>query len=727
MSSLDGTFAVIGNLFFTDNVLTSKEYMEAYTTVFKLLTTVPGQGEILYPKVCSFVVDAAKKMYVRINAADNEALIATYCATWSKYNRGNKCANGILSFLNRQWIDKQRIAVNGSNIVEVRLLFNDAWRTHVIEPLHLRLCDVILDTISRERRKELVVNAGQMSEVFTSFISSTRDANLGQYTNMFEQYFLASTATFFESESALYLSQHGVLPYMELAETRIAEELEHVRLRMPAKTADLLLKVLIDKLVCAHAPLLMSHFASMLRDDKIDDASRLYRLISRMPNGVAQLAPTFAEYVQWYGLRAVEEIIEKATPDVYIGALLRVSQYTRNIVREAFDNSPEMASAYSIGTRNYANKNAFVTKTQTNELSVTAVALATYTDMILKKGSHHIPDESLMNTTIAGVIDLFLHLTDKDVFLFNYQRKLARRLIQELSANDDFEKTVVLRLREVQGPEFTSKLSTMIGDMETSRDLNIAFSEEAKDLSHDFSMTVLASGRWPTGDSMQLMALPNDVSHAVDAFKKFYSRQHEGRVLKIVYGMSRATILSKCQANGRLRLTTSSFQMAVLLAFNNVDIASISYLLATTVMSEESLYIALVGLVKTSVLLVDKEDVTSWTPDTSFTVNLALKPLRAILSTNIPVTLANTRTSSPVAVDSTEVNREREFKLHAAMVRILKARRSIEHKDFFLETAAQVQKYFRPEVSMMKKAVEHLIDLEYCKRREGTKYYEYIA
>jgi cullin 1 len=53
-------------------------------------------------------------------------------------------------------------------------------------------------------------------------------------------------------------------------------------------------------------------------------------------------------------------------------------------------------------------------------------------------------------------------LEDKDVFLTLYTNRLAKRLIRSMSASDEAESTTILRLMDVCGYEYTSKLTRML-------------------------------------------------------------------------------------------------------------------------------------------------------------------------------------------------------------------------------------------------------------------------
>lgn len=70
---------------------------------------------------------------------------------------------------------------------------------------------------------------------------------------------------------------------------------------------------------------------------------------------------------------------------------------------------------------------------------------------------------------------VFTYIEDKDVFQKFYSKWLARRLVQQTSASDDAESTMISKLKTACGFEYTSKLQRMFLDVGVSKDLNETF------------------------------------------------------------------------------------------------------------------------------------------------------------------------------------------------------------------------------------------------------------
>lgn len=57
---------------------------------------------------------------------------------------------------------------------------------------------------------------------------------------------------------------------------------------------------------------------------------------------------------------------------------------------------------------------------------------------------------------------IFTHLTEKDLFAELYRDALAKRLLSDKSSSMEMEKAMITKLKQSQGPPFTSKIEVQI-------------------------------------------------------------------------------------------------------------------------------------------------------------------------------------------------------------------------------------------------------------------------
>ena len=72
---------------------------------------------------------------------------------------------------------------------------------------------------------------------------------------------------------------------------------------------------------------------------------------------------------------------------------------------------------------------------------------------------------------------IFKYIDEKDVFMAFYTKMLAKRLVAQTSQSDDWESTMISKLKQACGFEYTSKLQRMFQDISLSRDLNEKFKQ----------------------------------------------------------------------------------------------------------------------------------------------------------------------------------------------------------------------------------------------------------
>lgn len=66
--------------------------------------------------------------------------------------------------------------------------------------------------------------------------------------------------------------------------------------------------------------------------------------------------------------------------------------------------------------------------------------------------------DDIIEQTLEKVVKLLAYISDKDLFAEFYRKKLARRLLFEKSNSDEHEQTILSRLKQQCGAQFTSKV-----------------------------------------------------------------------------------------------------------------------------------------------------------------------------------------------------------------------------------------------------------------------------
>ncbi|KAI7981231.1 Cullin-1 [Camellia lanceoleosa] len=206
--------------------------------------------------------------------------------------------------------------------------------------------------------------------------------------------------------------------------------------------------------------------------------------------------------------------------------------------------------------------------------SSSAELLATFCDNILKKGGSEKLSDEAIEETLEKVVKLLAYISDKDQFAEFYRKKLARRLLFDKSANDEHERSILTKLKQQCGGQFTSKMEGMVTDLTLARENQAYFEEYLKtnpDASPgiDLTVAVLTTGFWPSYKSFDLN-LPAEMVKCVEVFREFYQTKTKHRKLTWIYS------LGTCNLNGKfepktMELIVTTYQASVLLLFNASD------------------------------------------------------------------------------------------------------------------------------------------------------------
>lgn len=247
---------------------------------------------------------------------------------------------------------------------------------------------------------------------------------------------------------------------------------------------------------------MQDHFQNLLERDKLEDLSRMFTLLFRVPENLGRLRDLFENHVKEEGLSAVRKAVSAAEasqgggsglatpneeeggqkkkastasssdidPAVYMQVLLAVHNKFFDVAKTAFNGDAGLVASLDKGCREYVNRNT-ACKTGSSRSSE---LLAKYCDGLLRKSSK-MTEDSETDTLLSGVMTIFKFIEDKDVFQKFYSKNLAKRLVNGNSASDDAEASVISQLKEACGFEYTTKLQRMFTDMSVSKDLNEDF------------------------------------------------------------------------------------------------------------------------------------------------------------------------------------------------------------------------------------------------------------
>ena len=275
--------------------------------------------EELYRNAYTMVLNKyGEKLYTGLKEVVSEHLIQKV-----RKDVLNSLNNNFLSSLNQAWNDHQtamvmirdilmymdRVYVQNYNVEPVYnlglILFRDLVVRYPQIKDHLR--QTLLDMVYKERRGELtdrsaIRNACQM--LMTLGIEAR-----SVYYEDFEEPFLLQSAEFYRRESQHFLAENSASVYIRKVDERIREESERANHYLDKSTEPRIVKVLEDELITAHMKSIVemenSGVYHMLKHDKHEDLSYMYKLFQRVTNGLLTIADCLSSYLREQGRNLV--------------------------------------------------------------------------------------------------------------------------------------------------------------------------------------------------------------------------------------------------------------------------------------------------------------------------------------------------------------------------------------------------------------------------------------
>ncbi|KAL4809369.1 Cullin [Aspergillus unguis] len=684
-------------------------------------------GEELYKKLGEYLSGHLEAVHKESTSHTDEALLAFYIREWQRYTTAAKYINHLFRYLNRHWV-KREIDEGKKNVYDVYTQHLVKWKEDFFSQVHDKVMGAVLKLVEKQRNGE-TIEQSQIKSIVDSFVSLGLDetdptkSTLEIYRFYFQRPFLEATRAYYEEESRQFVAENSVVEYMKKAEIRLDEEKARVGLYLHNDISKDLTNTCLDVLVTAHSELLRDEFQPLLDNERQEDLARMYRLLSRIKDGLDPLRTKFEAHVRKAGLSAVEKVAaegESFEPKMYVDALLSVHTRYHKLVKEAFNGESEFVRSLDNACREFVNRNKICKSgsTKTPEL------LARYTDSLLKKGSKA-AEESELEEMLVQIMTVFKYIEDKDVFQKFYSKMLAKRLVHVSSVSDDAETSMISKLKEACGFEYTNKLQRMFQDIQISKDLNASYKdwlektydEEDRKKGVDSHFQILGTGFWPLNAPTADFYAPPEILKTSERFQTFYFDKHNGRKLTWLWHMCKGEIKANYVKNTKVPYTfqVSTYQMGILLLFNENDTITYDEISKATKLTPEILDPNLSIFLKAKVLTISPEG-SKPGPDATFHLNYNFKNKKIKVNLNIQI-----KSEQKVETDDTHktIEEDRKLLLQSAIVRIMKSRKKMKHVQLVQEVIHQVKSRFPPQVPDIKKNIEALMEKDYIERLDG--------
>ncbi|KAH1041485.1 hypothetical protein GLYMA_09G046500v4 [Glycine max] len=673
----------------------SEDYMMLYTTIYNMCTQKPPHdySQQLYDKYReSFEEYIVSTVLPSLREKHDEFMLRELVKRWANHKIMVRWLSRFFHYLDRYFIARRSLPP----LNEVGLT---CFRDLVYKELNGKVRDAVISLIDQEREGEQIDRA-LLKNVLDIFV----EIGMGQmdhYENDFEAAMLKDTSAYYSRKASNWILEDSCPDYMLKAEECLKREKDRVAHYLHSSSEPKLLEKVQHELLSVYANQLLekehSGCHALLRDDKVEDLSRMFRLFSKIPRGLDPVSSIFKQHVTAEGMalvklaedavstkKAEKKDIVGLQEQVFVRKVIELHDKYLAYVNDCFQNHTLFHKALKEAFEIFCNKGVAG--------SSSAELLATFCDNILKKGGSEKLSDEAIEETLEKVVKLLAYISDKDLFAEFYRKKLARRLLFDKSANDDHERSILTKLKQQCGGQFTSKMEGMVTDLTLAKENQTSFEEYLSnnpnaDPGIDLTVTVLTTGFWPSYKSFDLN-LPAEMVRCVEVFKEFYQTKTKHRKLTWIYSLGTCNISGKFDPK-TVELIVTTYQASALLLFNSSDRLSYSEIMSQLNLSDDDVIRLLHSLSCAKYKILNKEPSTKTISSTDY-FEFNSKFTDKMRRIKIPLPPVDEK--KKVIED---VDKDRRYAIDASIVRIMKSRKVLNYQQLVMECVEQLGRMFK--------------------------------
>lgn len=736
--------AALSAIFRNENTTYSKE--ELYRGVETLCRQ--DRAPSLYRKLCAKCREEIstwlKKPLVEGPSRTKDVdTLRVVVEAWSRWSTHLATIRSIFFYLDRSYLlHSAQSSIEEMGIVEFR---NHVFSDAVLKKMILQgACDLLRDA---RQEYELPNNNGLFQEAVKMFHV------LAVYSKDFEPELMGESQRYFISwakERATWPLAEYVKRCQQLIdlETQRCDSfgLDSTTKRgLESYIEDILVEQMQTKLLDIET------VSALLEQNAVDALRLLFSLLQRKGLG-EKLKPCFEAFIAKQGS---DIVFDEAREHEMVVRLLKFKSQLDYVLEHSFQMHEGLGHTLREAFESFINKTRRSNMTWGTDNPKPGEMIAKYVDMILKGGVKAIPasfassglkrsqneedpnssedEDEEITKQLDHVLALFRFVHGKAVFEAFYKRDLARRLLLQRSASADAEKSMLTRLKSECGPGFTHNLEQMFKDIELAREeitsLKSMLEESQTKPSVDLNVNVLSASAWPSYPDVAA-EIPRNIQKALAGFEDYYKMKYSGR--KLAWKHSLAHCQLKAQfPQGNKEIVVSSFQAIVLLLFNDKgtrEQLSYSEIQGASNLDDGELKRTLQSLACAKYRVLTKTPKGKDVNDTdTFTVNLNFHDPKYRIKIN-QIQAKETKEENKETHE--RVVADRNYETQAAIVRIMKTRKTITHAELVSEVIVATKSRGVLDPSDIKKNIEKLIEKDYMEReesKEGRNAYSYLA
>jgi hypothetical protein len=659
-----------------------KSSMAAYSKVFELANRGKENSPKLYDYYKSIIKDYTLKCAIlKIKSKKGRELLQEFFSQWEKTTILIYWMKKAFMFLDRFFLQEK----DGPKITLSQTGLN-IFKESVFEACSKLIVKTIFEEIQCEREGDYI-DWGRIQKILHCYKcvgltdaniekTSAKSGELGwigtsnneYYKSMFEYQFIEQSSKFYQQVANKWFTSLNCPEYLKKAQEHLKGEEDKVDNYLDKETKPLLLdsltKIVIQNFADRLAEKEGTGCANMFKHKKLDELKLMYSLFARVEDTLSCITRQMKPYIEERGTMLISDKELQKDPIEFITHLLALKQEMDLMLEISFNNSPVFQKTRDIAFQGFMNTSPFVPS-----------YLAIYCDKEFTKGIKGLSEKET-EIRINAIIDLFICLNGRDIFIKDYKKYLAKRLLNNTTISDAAEEMMISKLKVECGFHTIVPLTSMFVDMELSKEIMANFkSGKHKGVikAVQMDMKVLSCGNWPE-QQFSPCKIPAELKFCTEKFDEYYQNKHSGRSLKWILKQGNCEVFP-LYGKKKYNFIVSVYQATILSLFNRFHTLTYTQVKEETEMQKEELDKQLKFLFNPRMRVLKKEEAKKALchPAEKISVNLefASNSLKCHL---IPVAGKKQQLKDPAkaSLTSQEINRERGQKIDSVIVRIMK-------------------------------------------------------
>ncbi|CAD8082807.1 unnamed protein product [Paramecium sonneborni] len=687
-------------------------YQELYQHAYKLILN--KFGDLAYTNLQISIQNIVEKLTYPLSISNDDQLLNDFVKAYEEVQHFSKLLAGILLYMEKTYILQKSLKT-------IKTICNESFKSKCFEKdqnLATKLLNCFLTQMRNDRNSQVIehfklknalqilIDINQEQQIKNKEYNYTIDYRTNEdfYKYFLERKLIQDSNRYFKDESQLNISKMTIEEYILFVEKRYKNEVERVESCIPKVSHQKVLDSFIKNYITYNATQISQGIQDFIENEKTTVLIKLFQLFVK--------SEEFDLFIKTLSQIIVVDLQLLNQNDNTLQGFIKLYEKIFSL----YDKIAQYGSNEHQYKLHKAIKNTF--EQVINKDTYIMFELNKYFDYIMRK-------ETLRDDEKKVLIDkgflIFKLVQSKDEFEQIYRKYLCHRLLDQAYCSLEIENELIKKLRLECGSVLTHKMEIMFSDLQRSSEDSQKFrqilSQSQKD-AIDLDILVLTSEQWPISEPQSII-VHQEFQFWQQKFIQYYQSKNSKRKLTFNFGLGSVNLKATFDQNCKKDFVCSVLQATILMYFNKQRVYKVDELIKLTNTDKEIMQNELENLLQLKLLIQNEDENTLQLnykfQHRSYKIKVQQKKPQAwALGSKTKVK------QQEFQIDQKEIVIDRKVYLESLIVRVLKTKKQLDHKDLFKYIDKDAKsRHFPIEIPFFKECIENLIQKEYLIRQEG--------